>query len=612
MISNMIENILRSIDVNAVTDIFIVVILILLILSTIWTKKNKHNEFTSYAPSLLTSIGILGTFTGIVIGLLSFNVTNIDGSIENLLEGLKVAFITSLIGILSSIVLKILTSSEIITSPNKAEIKEDITIKDLYSVMDSQNKNIIKVQELLSDSADSSLIGQIKLMRSDISDNNKVINKNLENIYEALKVFDTKQDKQIELLEQPLELLTNINKSIIISNEILKTLEKNQLEQNELFNKFSKNLWIQLENFADILSKSATEQIIEALKNVIAEFNNKLTEQFGQNFKELNSAVKDLVIWQDNYKNQLSDMDKQFKLSVNSMSDMEKSIEYISINSKSIPDSMSNLEKVININQHQVDELSNHLEVFKEIRDKAVEAVPEIRTQIDATIKGVHEASLNLIDGVTSSTDKISSVIVQSADDFANNVNATNGALVASSNTLTLSSTEIKEQLNLTIQDINKHLREMIENLSTNSKDINNSFKNISTTLETELSKTNTHMMDNLKSITNTFSSSSKDINKTLLNISLELQNNIENLSKKQLEQTTKVLNGLDKSIEKTIQDTNNSLSEQIKIMDKAAEQEIKNVMTSMGKKLGSITQKFTEDYKSLVNEMHRVIESNR
>jgi len=195
MISNIIENGLNSIDINIVTDIFIIIILTILLLSILWTKQDKHHEFTSYAPSLLTSIGILGTFTGIVIGLLAFNVANIDGSIENLLEGLKVAFITSLVGMLSSIILKFLSGSGIINPSKKIEIKEDINIKDLYSIMYNQNENIIKIQELLSDNADSSLIGQIKLMRADINDNNKTINKNLENIQETF--------------EKPLNILDN-------------------------------------------------------------------------------------------------------------------------------------------------------------------------------------------------------------------------------------------------------------------------------------------------------------------------------------------------------------------------------------------------------------------
>ena len=53
-----------------------------------------------------------------------------------------------------------------------------------------------------------------------------------------------------------------------------------------------------------MMSKLATEQVIAALKTVIQDFNNNLTEQFGENFKQLNTAVLELVTWQENYKQQ--------------------------------------------------------------------------------------------------------------------------------------------------------------------------------------------------------------------------------------------------------------------------------------------------------------------
>jgi len=42
--------------------------------------------------------------------------------------------------------------------------------------------------------------------------------------------------------------------------------------------------------------------LVEALRDVIHDFNNKITEQFGDNFKELNEAVGRLLIWQEDYK----------------------------------------------------------------------------------------------------------------------------------------------------------------------------------------------------------------------------------------------------------------------------------------------------------------------
>ena len=39
------------------------------------------------------------------------------------------------------------------------------------------------------------------------------------------------------------------------------------------------------------MSKAFSEAIIEELKSVIREFNEKISEQFGDNFKQLNLAV---------------------------------------------------------------------------------------------------------------------------------------------------------------------------------------------------------------------------------------------------------------------------------------------------------------------------------
>ena len=44
---------------------------------------------------------------------------------------------------------------------------------------------------------------------------------------------------------------------------------------------------------------------------------------------------------------------------------------------------MDTLTKVMDVNQHRINELTRHPEAFEQIRDKAVEAVPEIREKVD-------------------------------------------------------------------------------------------------------------------------------------------------------------------------------------------------------------------------------------
>ena len=55
-------------------------------------------------PNVFTTLGVLGTFLGIYYGLEAFDTNNIDGSISELLEGLKTAFITSIVGIIAALI----------------------------------------------------------------------------------------------------------------------------------------------------------------------------------------------------------------------------------------------------------------------------------------------------------------------------------------------------------------------------------------------------------------------------------------------------------------------------------------------------------------------------
>src|SRR5690606_18596035 len=114
------------------------------------------------------------------------------------------------------------------------ELDEDqIGVAELYGVMREQRDGIVSLNQAIGSGDESSLTGQTKLLRSDVNDSEKLRRKE--------------------------------------------------------FGEFQEKLWIKLQDFADALSKSATETVIEALNKVISDFNSNLTEQFGENFKELNA-----------------------------------------------------------------------------------------------------------------------------------------------------------------------------------------------------------------------------------------------------------------------------------------------------------------------------------
>ena len=82
----------------------------------IWYQKKQGNlvlkrRWIEQIPSLVSTLGVLGTFFGITIGLLDFNSNDLQASIPKLLDGLKTAFFTSLAGMIGSLFLSRIVSS---------------------------------------------------------------------------------------------------------------------------------------------------------------------------------------------------------------------------------------------------------------------------------------------------------------------------------------------------------------------------------------------------------------------------------------------------------------------------------------------------------------------
>jgi len=556
LISGILESGLSAVTAGIITELFIWVLILSFSLSLFWKKNNRHNTFTNYAPTLLTSLGILGTFTGIIIGLLDFDTQNIQESIGPLLDGLKTAFITSLVGMLFSIAFKgIVTSGVLAKNIVKGEKPQEVDATDIYAVMEAQVKATQELNNSIGAGDESSLIGQVKLMRSDMSDSQKNTNKTLNNL-----------------------------------NETLAHIQGQVSLQTENFTAFEDRLWIKLQDFADMMSKSATEQVIEALKQVISDFNNNLTEQFGENFKQLNEAVVKLVDWQENYKGQLGDMQEKYALGVQAISDTEKSVANISEEAKSIPVTMEKLKTTIDVNQHQIDELDRHLEAFKEIRDKAVEAVPDIRKQIDMAIEGATQANTVLAKGMQDSAESMGKILTENSEQFKDSVNQTNAAMIESAQATANTSEQIQENFTDTLKDINDHNRNLLEELTTGGKNLNENYQSVVSKLVEDI--------DGM----------SKSLSSGLESTQASLQGTIEEQATEGRKQASQILSGLNNAVEEALKSTGESVKKQVEMIDKASEREIEQVMTAMGTALTTITNKFTQDYQRLVQEMEKVV----
>lgn len=557
------EMILLSLSAGVVSTL-VAVLIIGVFFVAIWLgKKGRNRDFVNYAPTLLTTLGIFGTFFGIVLGLLEFDQSNIETSIPPLLAGLKTAFITSLMGIFASLLLKTLSTIPLFKPKKAKEQKLGATPKDILSAIQSQSTETKALKDALVGNEESTLLGQFKMIRSDINDNAKLSRK---------------------------------------------TLDERAETEEERFKEFSTNLWLKMQEFADVLSKSATEQVIEALKQVITDFNSNLTEQFGDNFKQLNEAVLLLVRWQEDYKNQLEKMQSQYELGVKSIASTESSVATISEHSKVIPEAMIQLKEIMEVCNHQISELESHLGAFRDMRDKAVEAVPEIQNQIENVVssisKSVETANTHYADMLTEaekginnvseklieSSETIGKSIDLAATEFTDNAARTNESLKTSSDYLQDQTGIIKQHLEDAVSDLNNTMRGMIEMLVTDAK---------------QMSETMTTANQNLVTDTN-------KVSEAIVNSADKLQQRlsdvIDEASTQQINQARRTFEAMEESIRNQVGLTGEAVDSQLKLIDESMQQEINRVITEMGRALTQVTGKFVEDYVKLTQAMNEIV----
>jgi methyl-accepting chemotaxis protein len=99
------------------------------------------------------------------------------------------------------------------------------------------------------------------------------------------------------------------------------------------------------------------EEVIYALEEVVKDFNKNLTEQFGDNFKQLNDAVKNMILWQDNYKSHIQESEQ-------SISHIIKELKQISLAKES---EQANIQKLIDNLTASSDKVKTSLEETTDI-----------------------------------------------------------------------------------------------------------------------------------------------------------------------------------------------------------------------------------------------------
>jgi hypothetical protein len=120
------------------TQIFLVTIcLFTLVFHLTYTRSTAEQ-----APAFLTTLGILGTFVGIAIGLKDFDTARIEASVPILIEGIKTAVWASACGILCALTIKLRDIEGFIKRKDRG-IKKGASVDELIAALNAVEKALL-------------------------------------------------------------------------------------------------------------------------------------------------------------------------------------------------------------------------------------------------------------------------------------------------------------------------------------------------------------------------------------------------------------------------------------------------------------------------------------
>ncbi len=289
-----------------------IVFTLLMLALAVWDLKsfssNNHKDF----KSLIMSIGILGTFAGIFVGLLGFNTHDLLSSVPMLLDGLKTAFYTSIVGMGLAIALSIYQKGRsnavendeldfIATQAHKFDellhlrelthmstslhdIKNELTKKedfekDLKQMLKDIDISLHKALETLASGASKELIKALEIVISDFNTNLKEqFGENFKQLNEATHNMLTWQD--------------NYKEQIIDNTNAMQAMRKTLQDAQDSMQQATESILANKENLMQIQhyneqNHTIQERLLQALQSL-----NTLEQSFEEKLQAV-ASLKD-------------------------------------------------------------------------------------------------------------------------------------------------------------------------------------------------------------------------------------------------------------------------------------------------------------------------------
>lgn len=406
-------------------------------------KLVEKRRWIESLPSLLSTLGVLGTFLGITIGLLNFNPEDLDKSIPDLLDGLKTAFFTSLTGMICSLILSRIISSSYdeqdggISDINQASGEIVKAVKE----MSESNTNTLKaLKEQAEQTANAqttfyNMLGNILTsLKSDIGTLNTNTNSVLlqaqsqatslnslltcaGNIEEELPKSTqgiSRLTEGISKVENNILELTDIQNAIASTDEEIRTevhglgqkLHDEVVEIEDNMQKTNALLVKKFNEFSELLQKSNTEALVEVMKKVTEEFQKQMNDLISrlvqENFEQLNNSVERLNQWQIENKEMIASLTAQYREMAENFSQTGSTLAKVGTDTQLLVSDGGKLRQIIDSLSQILIEDKKFIQISQKL-ESTVSLTQSNMQQFDESTRSLNDwvrKQRNFVDGV--------------------------------------------------------------------------------------------------------------------------------------------------------------------------------------------------------------------
>ena len=201
-----------------------------------------------------------------------------------------------------------------------------------------------------------------------------------------------------------------------ISAEVKSFGEKLHGEMVEIEDKMeetNKLLTKKFDDFTELLKKSNTEALVEVMKNVTTEFqkqmNALINKLIQENFDQLNKSVEKLNTWQQENKEMIVSLTKQYKDMANNFEQTSTTLSNVGEDTKMLVSDGGKLRQLIDSLNEVLIEDTKFIEITNKLSD-TVDLTKSNMEQFEESTKSLNEwvrKQRNFVDGVQLLIDKL-------------------------------------------------------------------------------------------------------------------------------------------------------------------------------------------------------------